>query len=54
MFRDDTGQATAEYALVIVAASIIALALIAWASDTDLLQRFFDGVMRRVRAVAGS
>ena len=34
MFHDDSGQATAEYALVIVAAALIALALIVWAGST--------------------
>lgn len=52
-FETESGQATAEYALVIVAASIIALALIAWASDSDLLPRFFDAVIQRVRGVVG-
>lgn len=51
--RGDAGQATAEYALVIVAAAIIALALISWASDSDVLPRFFDAVLRRVRGMVG-
>lgn len=48
---DESGQATAEYALVIVAASVIALALIVWATNSDLLASFFDAVMRRIRGV---
>ena len=48
----DHGQATAEYALVIVAAATIALALILWASGTDLLPRFFSAVVRRVAGFA--
>jgi len=32
--RGDSGQATAEYALVIVAAAVVALALIVWASTS--------------------
>jgi hypothetical protein len=48
---NDRGQATAEYALVIVAAAIIALALILWASNSDALPAFFDAVVRKVRGV---
>jgi Flp pilus assembly pilin Flp len=48
--RTDTerGQATAEYALVIVAAAAIALALILWASSTGALESFFDAVVAKV------
>jgi Flp pilus assembly pilin Flp len=48
--RDESGQATAEYALVLIAAATIAVALITWASTTGTLRTFFDAVMRRVRA----
>jgi len=48
---DDRGQATAEYALVIVAAAIIALALILWASQSDALPGFFDSVVRKIRRI---
>ncbi len=50
--RSDRGQATAEYALVLVAAAVVALALITWASTTDLLPSFFNTVMERVVSVA--
>ena len=53
MFNDDRGQATAEYALVIVAAALIALALIVWASSTGVLESIFDTVARRVLQIAG-
>jgi Flp pilus assembly pilin Flp len=49
---DERGQATAEYALVIVAAAAIALALIIWATSTDLLPSFFTTVLRKVTSVA--
>lgn len=49
---DERGQATAEYALVIVAAAAIALALIVWATSTDLLPSFFTTVLRKVTSVA--
>ena len=48
----ERGQATAEYALVIVAAAAIALALIIWATSTDLLPSFFSTVLKKVTSVA--
>ena len=51
-FKDQRGQATAEYALVIVAAAAIALALIIWATSTDLLPSFFSAVLKKVTSVA--
>lgn len=47
-----SGQATAEYALVMVAAAVVALALITWASTTDMLPTFFNTVMQKVVSVA--
>jgi Flp pilus assembly pilin Flp len=49
---DENGQATAEYALVIVAAAAVALALIIWATTSDLLPAFFSTVIRKVTSVA--
>jgi Flp pilus assembly pilin Flp len=46
------GQATAEYALVLVAAAIVAIALITWASTTDMLPSFFNTVMGKVISLA--
>lgn len=54
MLNEDAGQATAEYALVIVAAALIAFALIAWASSTGVLEQIFDTVAGRVLDIAGS
>lgn len=51
VIRGESGQTTAEYALVIVAAAVVALALIAWASDTDILPQFFESVVRRVKGL---
>lgn len=48
--RPEDGQATAEYALVIVAAAAIALALILWATNTGALESLFDAVIDRVRS----
>jgi Flp pilus assembly pilin Flp len=40
-----SGQTTAEYALVILAAAAIALVLIAWAQSSGKLPAFFDKVI---------
>ncbi len=48
IYAGEAGQATAEYALVIVAAAAIAGALIVWATSTGALQALFDAVMTRV------
>ncbi len=50
--RSDRGQATAEYALVLVAAAVVALALITWASTTDMLPSFFNTVLSKVMSFA--
>ena len=50
--REDRGQATAEYALVILGAAAVALLVIAWATSTgkigDLLDKVVDSVSSRV------
>ena len=48
MMKDQSGQATAEYALVVVAAAAIAGALIVWATSTGTLGALFDAVISRV------
>jgi Protein of unknown function (DUF4244) len=50
MHRLDTekGQATAEYALVMIAAASIAVALIVWATTSDVLPGFFNSVIQRI------
>ncbi len=45
----ERGQATVEYALVLIAAAAIAVALITWASTSGTLAAFFEAVIRRVR-----
>jgi hypothetical protein len=48
--RNDRGQATAEYALVILGAAAMALLVIGWASSTSAVSDLLDRV---VSAVAG-
>lgn len=47
IFQEE-GQATAEYALVVVAAAAVAGALILWATNTGALAALFDAVIERV------
>jgi hypothetical protein len=44
----DGGQATAEYALVLLGAAAVALLLIGWATTTDQVSRLFDFVVDQV------
>lgn len=50
--RDDSGQSTAEYALVLLGAAAVALLVVAWATKTgkvtDLLNSVIDNVISRV------
>lgn len=45
---DETGQASAEYALVLLGAAAVALLLVAWATKTDLIGKLLDGVLNNV------
>ena len=42
---DQRGQASAEYALVLLGAAAVALLVAAWASRTDRVGRLLDGVV---------
>jgi len=46
--RDDSGQTTAEYALVLLGAAAIALVLVAWATKSGKLTQLFDAVIDHV------
>ena len=43
--REEEGQTTAEYALVILAAAAVAVVLIAWARSSGKLPAFFDKII---------
>lgn len=54
-WRDDTGQATTEYALVLLAAALVALLVVAWATAgggaakiSGLFNKVIDSVTNRV------
>lgn len=49
--RSEGGQATAEYALVMIAAASIAVALIVWATTSNVLPGFFNTVIQRLIAM---
>lgn len=49
----DSGQATAEYALVLLGAAAVALLLIGWATTTDQVSRLFDFVVDQVIGRSG-
>lgn len=51
--RRDAGQATAEYALVLLGAAAVALLLIGWATTTDQVSRLFDFVIDQVIGRSG-
>ena len=46
--REERGQTTAEYALVILAAAAIAVVLLAWARSSGKLPAFFDRIIDRI------
>jgi hypothetical protein len=51
--RVDQGQATAEYALVILAAALIAVALMTWATGGGGISNLFEAVLNRVIGLVG-
>ena len=45
---DERGQASAEYALVLLGAAAVALLIVAWATKSDLVDKLFDTVMKAI------
>lgn len=50
---DERGQATAEYALVLLGAAAIALLLAAWAAKSGKIGQLFDAVVDQLIDKAG-
>ena len=46
--RDDRGQASVEYALVLLGAAALAVLIVAWATKTDKVGKLFDFVFDQV------
>lgn len=47
-WRSEAGQATAEYALVLLGAAAVALLLLAWATSTGAIGELFDFVVSQI------
>ncbi len=45
---DERGQASAEYALVLLGAAAVALLIVAWATQSDLVGKLFDTVLKAI------
>jgi Flp pilus assembly pilin Flp len=48
LVRDERGQASAEYALVLLGAAAVALLIVAWATKTDLVEKLLDKVVKTI------
>ena len=49
---EECGQASVEYALVLLGAALVATLLIGWATKTQLLGDLFDHVLSLIRGKA--
>lgn len=50
--RTESGQASVEYALVLLGAALVATLLISWATKTNLLDALFDHVLGLIKGKA--
>ena len=50
--RTERGQASVEYALVLLGAALVATLLISWATNTNLIDALFDHVIGLVQGKA--
>jgi len=46
--RDERGQATAEYALVLLGAAALAGLFVAWATKTDVIGRLLNSIFSKL------
>ena len=51
--RTQSGQTTAEYALVLIAAAAIAGLVLAWATKTHAVSGLFDKIVNRITNMVG-
>jgi Flp pilus assembly pilin Flp len=51
--RDETGQASAEYALVLLGAAAVALLVVGWATKTDKVGKLLDSVLGKLLGHTG-
>jgi Flp pilus assembly pilin Flp len=50
----ESGQATAEYALVLLGAAAVALLIVSWATHSNKIGGLFDAVLDRLKGHAES
>lgn len=48
----ERAQGTVEYALVLLGAAAVALALVAWVTRSDAISRLFDAIVGRILSQA--
>ena len=46
--RDERGQASAEYALVLLGAALLAILLGGWLTRNDTLNKVFDDLLKKI------
>ena len=51
--RSDRGQATAEYALILLGAAAIAMLLVSWVTRTNRISNLLDAVFRHITGLVG-
>ena len=51
--RDQRGQASAEYALVLLGAAAVALLVVSWATKTNRVGKLLDSVMDKLLGHTG-
>ncbi|WP_419918502.1 DUF4244 domain-containing protein [Candidatus Poriferisocius sp.] len=47
-WRDERGQATAEYALILLGAAAVAMLLVSWVTKTNRIANLLDAVFRHI------
>ncbi len=50
--QQERAQGTVEYALVLLGAAAVALALVAWVTRSDAISRLFDAIVGRILSQA--
>ncbi len=51
--RPDRGQATAEYALILLGAAAVAMLLVSWVTKTNRIGNLLDAVFRHITGLVG-
>ena len=51
--RSDRGQATAEYALILLGAAAVAMLLVSWVTKTNRIGNLLDAVFRHITGLVG-